>query len=603
MSTHQNESHQLESTSVSRRHALGCLASIGIGSAAFQRALAAQAEGSKQVTTEMIASAEWIADIELSEDERESVARALTRNLRSAARLREVKLDAGVGPALVFRPDAFFCEGATESSKQADMHRSRGVRFSEVAKDLWPSSQRDLAFSNIATQASMLAAGEISSRELTELYLSRLQQADPTLRLVVTMLEQDAVKQADASDARRRRGVARGALDGIPWLAKDLIAVPPHKTTWGAEPFKEQVRDDTATVYRRLEASGAVLLAKVSLGALAWGDEWFGGKTRNPWNPAQGSSGSSAGSASGVAAGLATFALGSETLGSIVSPTRRCRTSGLRGTFGRVSRHGCMPLSWSMDKIGPIARHVDDLAAVFSQIQGPDGLDPTLVDRPFDWPARKRIDQLRIGITGDRRAAVEDQAIEKLAEAGATIVEIDLSSDIPVDAMSFILGVEATSVFEDDFRSAPDADYGLWNATFRETMFFSAVQYVRANRLRGQLITQTQAELAKVDCVVGANDLLLTNLTGHPSLVVACGTDEITVRERVESASQTLDKQQPGEGEREREPETKTSKVAVPGVVKLTAGAYQEAMLLSIGAWLQQTLPPKPSQPALPSKS
>ncbi|GAB5406198.1 MAG: amidase [Aureliella sp.] len=600
MSPQEAQSQQMNSPALNRRKALSCLASLGIGSAAFQRALAAQAEGRKQVTAEMVASAEWIADIELSDDQRESVARALTRNLRSAARLREVKLDASVGPALVFRPDAFYGESGAAPQEQLTKRETAStqaaLKLNRIAPNQWPSGEEDLAFSNIATQASMLAAGEISSRHLTELYLARLQQADPTLELVVTMLEQDALKQADASDARRRRGVDRGSLDGIPWLAKDLIAVPPHKTTWGAEPFKDQVREDTATVYRRLEASGAVLLAKVSLGALAWGDEWFGGKTRNPWNPAQGSSGSSAGSAAGVAAGLATFAIGSETLGSIVSPTRRCRTSGLRGTFGRVSRHGCMPLSWSMDKIGPIARHVDDLAAVFAQIQGTDGLDPTLVNRPFDWPIRKRIDQLRIGITSDRCTQVEEQAVEELKKAGATIVELDLSSDIPVDAMSFILGVEATSVFEDDFRSAPDADYGLWNDTFRETMFFSAVQYVRANRLRGQLITQTQAELAKVDCVVGANDLLLTNLTGHPSLVVACGSDEITIGSRAQAAAAT--EEEAGDKSAEKPMEAEPTKVAVPGVVKLTAAAYQESTLLSIGAWLQQTLPPQPSKPA-----
>ncbi len=251
------------------------------------------------------------------------------------------------------------------------------------------------------------------------MYLARLKRYDPVLKCVVTLLEEHAIELAKASDQRRAEGRSVGALDGIPWVAKDLIAMPPWKTTWGAEPFKDQVRPTAATVATRLAAEGAIVLAKVTLGALAWGDQWFGGMTRNPWNTEQGSSGSSAGSAASVAAGLATFALGSETLGSIVSPCRRCRTSGLRPTFGRISRAGCMPLAWSMDKIGPIARYVDDLALVFGALLGADGKDPSVVERSFQWPIDRKLSEFTIGITDDPLNTTEQAALDCLKSMGA----------------------------------------------------------------------------------------------------------------------------------------------------------------------------------------
>jgi Asp-tRNA(Asn)/Glu-tRNA(Gln) amidotransferase A subunit family amidase len=318
-----------------------------------------------------------------------------------------------------------------------------------------------------------------------------------------------------------------------------------------------------------MRGAGAVLLAKVTLGAMAWGDKWFGGLTRNPWKPEQGSSGSSAGSASAVAAGLATFALGSETLGSIVSPTTRCRTSGLRPTFGRVSRAGCMPLSWSMDKIGPIARHADDLARVFSHLLGTDGRDPTLVERSFRWPLSTRLSDMKIGVTSARLNKAESAALEFLRSEGATLVDVDLSCSVPESALSFILGVEASTVFDDAFRQDPTADYGLWPSTFRESQFIPAIQYLRANRLRSRLIVEAEEKLSQVDLVLGGNDLLLTNLTGHPSLVVACGADELR------------------------------DEIAAPGVVKLTAAAYREETLLHVAHLLQQALPPTPDRPPL----
>ncbi len=311
------------------------------------------------------------------------------------------------------------------------------------------------------------------------------------------------------------------------------------------------------------------MLAKVTLGALAWGDQWFGGMTRNPWNTEQGSSGSSAGSAASVAAGLATFALGSETLGSIVSPCRRCRTSGLRPTFGRISRAGCMPLAWSMDKIGPIARYVDDLALVFGALLGADGKDPSVVERSFQWPIDRKLSEFTIGITDDPLNTTEQAALDCLKSMGAKTKSIDLKSDIPVEALSVMLGVEAAAVFDSPYRADRTANYGLWSNTFRNAQFVTAIHFLQANRLRGQLITETQAKLSQVDLVIGGNDLTLTNLTGHPSLVVHCGTE--TVREK-----------------------------KVPGVVKLTAAAYREDVLLHIGKAIQLAMPPDPNAPSLP---
>ncbi len=556
---------------VTRRRLLKSLAGIGVGSAAFQRAMAVQVDDAGKVTREMIAQAEWIAGIELDDEQRSEVAAAMESNLAAARRLREFAVDVDEVPAVVFRPDFFYRQAkSSDEYPGAPSVRRPGINVAWSVQDS-PKTMpdEDLAFAGLEQQASLLATKQLSSRELTQLYLNRLTKFDPLLHCVVTMLEEHALQQAAAADERRVQGRSLGVLDGIPWVAKDLVALPPWKTTWGAEPFKEQVRTSTATVAEKMRDAGAVLMAKVTLGAMAWGDQWFGGLTRNPWNPEQGSSGSSAGSASAVAAGLATFALGSETLGSIVSPTTRCRTSGLRPTFGRVSRAGCMPLAWSMDKIGPIARYVNDLAFIFSHLIGSDGRDPTLVERRFQWPLSKKLDDLKIGVTGGRLSRGETTALEYLKSVGATIIDVELNCSVPEGPLSFILGVEAATVFDDAFRHDPHADYGLWPSTFRESQFITAIQYLRANRLRTRLIVETEEKLSQVDVLLGGNDLLLTNLTGHPSLVIACGSDELA------------------------------DGTKVPGIVKLSAAAYREELLLKVGQALQQANPPTPSRPPL----
>ena len=270
-----------------------------------------------------------------------------------------------------------------------------------------PARTRSWRSCPVARLAGLVRSGQVKSVELTKLYLDRLKRFDPILKCVVTLTEDLALKQAARADAEIAAGKYRGPLHGIPWGAKDLIAYPGYPTTWGAPQFKGRVLDEKATVAARLDEAGAVLVAKLSLGALAMGDQWFGGKTRSPWDPRRGSSGSSAGSAAAVAAGLVGFAIGSETLGSIVSPCRACGASGLRPTFGRVSRHGCMSLSWSMDKIGPIARSVEDCALVFDAIHGHDGLDATAVDQPFAWPPRVELGRLKVGYLGKPEESLE----------------------------------------------------------------------------------------------------------------------------------------------------------------------------------------------------
>ena len=556
-------------TSFTRRDVLAWLSGIGIASTAFARALATQIADGGKITAEMVRQAEWIADLELTDAQREELAENLEKNFRGLARIRDIPCDADVPPASVFRPD-FFAEPDHTSRLRHQRSASEPptpIKSSPKPRVPLPSLPVDIAYAGLLDQAAWLASGELSSVELTELYLQRLQAADKELHCVVTLLGDLAIEQARASDKRRARGSSLGLLDGIPWVAKDLIAVPPFKTTWGAAPYRDQTRPTLATVAERLQNAGGVLLAKVSLGALAWGDVWFGGTTRNPWHPDQGSSGSSAGTASSVAAGLATYGIGSETLGSIVSPCVRCRVSGLRPSYGRISRYGCMPLAWSFDKLGPIARHVDDLAIVFSHLVGADGRDPTVVDRPFDWPYKKPFKELTIGTSSKKLTDVEQQALTWLVEQGAAHVEVELRSRFPLSALTVMLNVEATTMFDDILRSEPNADLGLWPESFRQGQFVSAVHYLRASRLRSMLIAETEQALRSVDVLLGADDLTLTNLSGHPSLVVALGSDEVK------------------------------DQAARPATIKLTAALFREAELLSIGQALQAALPPTPDRP------
>jgi Asp-tRNA(Asn)/Glu-tRNA(Gln) amidotransferase A subunit family amidase len=462
----------------------------------------------------MIRQAEWIAGLKLSDNDRKELVEELTRAVRNFEALRAVKLANHVSPAFVFQPAPWLPPDVCPRHSPAAAPAAAPVR---------PAHTDDLAFMPIASLAALIRGRQVSSLELTKLYLERLRKYDPVLRCVVTFTEETALKQAEQADREIAAGRYRGALHGIPWGAKDLIAYPGYKTTWGALPFKEQAFDIKATVARRLEEAGAVLVAKLSLGALAMGDHWFRGITRNPWNPKQGSSGSSAGSASSVAAGLVGFALGSETLGSIVSPCRQCGASGLRPTFGRVSRHGCMTLSWTMDKIGPIARSLEDCALVFGAIHGFDGLDPSAVSRPFTWPSARDLHALKVGYVADGAGVPDRAELRVLRDLGAQLVPIKLPSKFPLSALRLILGTEAAAAFDDVTRQGITEGLNSWPTTFRQGQFVPAVEYLRANRIRSLLMQEMDQVMSQVDVYVGGNDLLLTNLTGHPSVVLPNG--------------------------------------------------------------------------------
>ena len=503
---------------LTRRQLVHTLAGLGIGSATFQRALANQATSQPPnttvtVTAEMIQQAEWIAGVTLTPDERKRLATAMTQQLRSFEQLRQVSVPNHVPPALVFQP-----LGAHNAPRELG-----SISLSLPASVSKPASENDLAFASMITLSHLVRTKQVSSRELTQLYLKRLKQYDPALLCVVSYTEDLAMKQAEQADAEIARGHYRGPLHGIPWGAKDLISYPGYKTTWGAGPFKEQTLNTKATVARKLEEAGAVLVAKLTLGALAMGDGWFGGMTRNPWNNKQGSSGSSAGSASATAAGCVGFALGTETLGSIVSPSTRCGTTGLRPTFGRVSRHGCMALAWSMDKVGPLARSVEDCAFIFNAIQGHDPDDPSTVDRGFRWPSSRSLSSMRVGYVASNRKIEEREELRALRELGVQLVPIKLPTNLPVNALYCILTAEAGAAFDDLTRKGIKEGIGTWPATFQQAQFIPAVEYIRANRVRTLLMQEMEKVMAEVDCYVGGNDLILTNFTGHPQVVMPFG--------------------------------------------------------------------------------
>jgi Asp-tRNA(Asn)/Glu-tRNA(Gln) amidotransferase A subunit family amidase len=546
---------------VRRRAILKSLAILGVGSATFHRAIAAQVARSGSVTSEMIKQAEWIAGLELTAQERDSTTRSIERSLSSFAELRKVKIGYDVAPALTFFP--------VPPRPAAEIRRNQ-ARPIEAGTLRRPGAEESLAFLPVTELSALIRSRQVSSIELTRLYLGRLKRFDPLLKCVVTLTEDLALKQAAQADREIASGHYRGVLHGIPWGAKDLIAYPGYPTTWGATPFKNRVIDQKATVASRLEEAGAVLLAKLTLGALAQGDQWFGGRTRSPWDPRDGSSGSSAGSASAVAAGLVGFAIGSETLGSIVSPCRACGASGLRPTFGRVSRHGCMTLAWSMDKLGPIARSVEDCALVFDAIHGADPGDFAAVDQPFSWPPQLSLERLKVGYIEDRgRPADEREDLKVLRKLGFDLVPITLPDNLPVWAVTLMLGTEAATVFDELTRKHVTEGLNSWPETFRTGQFVPAVEYLRAARVRTKLMQAMAERLAAVDLYVGSGlDLPITNLTGHPTVVFPVGFRARNGRNR-------------------------------PGSMTLTGRLYDESTLLAVARAIQEATLDHRRQPPL----
>jgi len=501
---------------VDRRKLLTWLGAAGVGTIVFQKALAAQVEDTGKVTVEMVAQAEWIAGIELSETQRAETATGLQNLMRELDALRDVDVGYDTWPALSFR--------VKPSAKPLPLH-PLAVRSDPKNVLATPDEDVDLAYMSIAQQSRLIRSGQISSLELTRMYLQRLKKFDPTLKFYVNLTEELALEQAAAVDRTRDRLGQWHPLRGIPWGAKDLIAYPKYPTTWGAPQFKDRILNTKATVAAKLDQVGAVLVAKLALGALAMGDKWYGGPTKNPWNPAQGSSGSSAGSASATAAGCVGFSLGSETLGSIMSPSRRCGVTGLRPTFGRVSRQGCMSLSWSMDKLGPICRSAEDCALVFQAIHGGDGLDPSAVDRPFHWPVKVNMKRIKVGYVDDGSKLVDREALQVFKDRGCKLVEIQLPSELPTWPLTNILFAEAAAQFDPLTRAGVEEGLNAWPSLFRRAEFLPAVEYLRALRIRSKLQDEMQQVMQQVDVFVdgGRDEALITNMTGHPAIAMPSG--------------------------------------------------------------------------------
>lgn len=504
----------------SRRELLGAIAALGIGNGTFHRAVAATVTAqpkAEAITPEMVKNAEWVAGISLTDDDRKSLAARLTLNFQNIEALRKTEIGYDVPPAVYFSP----IPGESAAKEQRGSVQPTKLK-EPVAR---PENETELAFLPLTQLAELVRARKISATELAKLSLSRLKKYDPVLLCVVSLTEELALKQAAEADKEIAAGKYRGPLHGIPWVAKDLIAYPGYKTTWGAGHFKEQVIDTKATVAARLEAAGAVMVAKSTLGALAMGDRWFGGMTRNPWSVKDGSSGSSAGTASSVAAGLVTFGIGSETLGSIVSPSSVCGVTGLRPTFGRVSRHGCMALCWSLDKIGPMARNVEDCALVFGAIHGSDGKDGSVIDRPFQWPGNKLLKEFRVGYLDGKAGNLPEADMKILKELGVQLVPITLPRAPTRTIVDVILDAESATAFDDITRAGVTENIGAWPATFRRGRFITAVDYLRAQRARTLLMREMAKIFDKIDayaCVANA-DLVITNLTGHPTLCLPNG--------------------------------------------------------------------------------
>ena len=535
-------------TGVDRRTFMGLCTAVGLGGGRLPAALwsgfalrgasVAAAQGPAtppKIGKDALIAAEAVAGLEFTDAERDMMLEDLNGALAGYAQIRAVSLKNSVLPALRFDP--VLPAGRPGTAVPSAVKRAPRRGPSAPAPNR-PASPEDLAFIGVAQLSALYRAGRVSSVELTELAIDRLKRFDKDLLCVVNLTEERALRQARAADEERKRGKLRGPLHGIPWGAKDLLAVPGYPTTWGSPIYKDQVLEETATVVERLDAAGAVLVAKLSLGEFAQGDVWFGGTTKNPWKIDQGSSGSSAGPGSATAAGCVPFAIGTETLGSIISPSTRCGITGLRPTFGRVSRHGAMALSWSMDKIGPMCRSATDAGLVFGAIHGPDGKDPTCHDRPFNWAPSRGIAGLRIGYfktafeAEHATKAFDSSALEVLRGMGAELIPVALPTDIPIGPLRIILSAEAAAAFDEITRTNADdrmvrQNRGAWPNSFRVAHFIPAVEYIQANRIRSLLMQKLEAMMEPVDVFVTPTNapqvLLATNLSGHPALAVPNG--------------------------------------------------------------------------------
>lgn len=517
----------------SRRKFLGHLAALGVSSAIFP-ACARVTENDQDITTSSLKEAEKIADIKLSDKERKEILKSVRRNTETYKKLRDQHLSYYAYPSLVFKPTP---------PEFKFIYENKPLIFSKYNTKK-PKNIEDLAFYSVLHLASLIENKQITSLELTEMYLSRLKKYNDKLQCVVTFTDELALKQAKIADLEISSGNYKGLLHGIPYGIKDLFAVKGYRTTWGTRVFDKRVIDIDATVVQRLETAGAILVAKLSTGTLASGETWFGGQTKSPWSMRP-SGGSSAGPASAVAAGCVAFSIGTETNGSMVSPVDGCGVTGLRPTFGRISRYGCMPVSWSFDKVTPIARTVEDCALVFNEIQGIDSFDNSVVDLPFNWDAEFDISNVRIGYYStffdkEKNGIAQDndqknwfksrrpfikKVFEFFEHKGFSLIPLDFK--LPDKGEGIMLEVEAAAAFDEFTRSKEDEQIEdqKWPRYHRIHRFVPAVEYLQAARYRELMVQKINDILKNVDVYIEMtwSTNWNTNLTGLPIVVVPCG--------------------------------------------------------------------------------
>ena len=547
-----------------------------------------------EITLDMIAAAERLMGVSYSQDERQQMLDNLEGQITSAQQRRAVPLANSVPMAMRFDPRL---PGFTMP------HAADALRLSAVTAPL-PVTDEDIAFAPVTHLAVWIKSGVLTSRRLTQIYLDRIASLGPKLECFAVVTADLALAEADAADALTRVGVNLGPLHGIPYGVKDLFDTRGVVTGWGAEPFQNRVPDTDAPIVTRLRAAGAVLLGKTTVGALAYNDIWYGGVTRNPWNLNEGSSGSSAGSASATAGGLCAFAIGTETLGSITSPSQRCGTTGLRSTFGRVSRAGCMALCNSLDKVGPICRSVEDTAIVLAALNGADIHDRSSIAAPFVFDAHASIAGLKLGYLpaafGEGATPVDHAALAAARDLGIEVVEVSLP-DLPYGALMNILFAEAAASFEDLTLSNLDdtltwQDAAAWPNAMRKARFLSAVDHVQLDRLRYLVMQALDRLFTQCDVLIGPFTtgpmLIASNFTGHPCLHLRAGFEELGTRSAASLASGKLTT-----GEAEVAGQTYT----VPQGISLWGRLFDEGPILNLGMALERVLAVADRRPGFPS--
>jgi Asp-tRNA(Asn)/Glu-tRNA(Gln) amidotransferase A subunit family amidase len=529
------------------------------------------------ITADIIAAAEALLGVAYTDDERRLMQGNLSPQIELALRRRTVSLPHTIGPATKFDPRL----------PEFAAPRPGAFDWSPAETEL-PASDEDIAFAPIAQQSGWIRSRQLSAQRLTHIYLDRIARYDSALRCFAQVTAGSALHRACELDEHLSRGTWLGPLHGIPYGMKDIIDTQGVETAWGAEPYRNRVPGEDAFVTKALHQAGAIMLGKTSVGALAYGDLWYGGRTRNPWNLEEGASGSSAGSAAATAAGLGGFAIGTETMGSIVSPATRCGAVGLRPTYGRVSRTGAMPLCWSLDKIGPICRAAEDTALVLHAINGPDPADPFQIPTPFAYARGTGIAGLRLGyfpadFVDEDATALDRNALEAAKTLGLELVELT-RPDLPYDSLMGILFAEAAAAFEeltlsdqDDLLTWQDED--SWPNQFRKARFLSAVDHIQLDRLRRLVMQDMAQQFRNADVIIGPSlagpMLVITNFTGHPSLCLPTTLFQAATRDPVSLSRNTAT------------PDPAAPQFEVPHSICLYGGLYDETTLLAVGQALE----------------